>query len=126
MVDRAPSFGVWRRLYMIIDQVAITRLLPVPDCIVEERMFVRGAEVVSHVNFTQLDRVRSRRPVSRDGSASVLPEDRWAFPLRVGGIFDTAEAFDFDAMHQPALTPTMVGHDREQPRRDRHHAQGQR
>jgi len=47
---------------MIMDQVAITRLLPVSDCIVEERMFVRGAEVVSHVNFTQLDRVRNVRP----------------------------------------------------------------
>ena len=111
---------------MIIDRFAVTRLLPVPDCIVEERVFLRGNEVVSHVNFTQLDRVRSRRPVPRDGSASVLPEDRWAFPLRVGGIFDAAEAFDFDSVHQPALTPAMVGDDREQPRRDRHHAEGQR
>ena len=47
---------------MIIDRFAVTRLLPVPDCIVEERVFLRGNEVVSHVNFTQLDRVRNVRP----------------------------------------------------------------
>ena len=47
---------------MIIDRLAVTRLLPVPDCIVEERVFLRGNEVVSHVNFTQLDRVRNVRP----------------------------------------------------------------
>ena len=59
---------------MIIDRLAVTRLLPVPDCIVEERVFLRGNEVVSHVNFTQLDRVRSRRPLPRR-----ITED--AFPL---------------------------------------------
>jgi len=50
---------------MIIDRLAVTRLLPVPDCIVEERVVLRGHEVVSHVNFTQLDRVRNCRPLPR-------------------------------------------------------------
>jgi len=59
---------------MIIDRLAVTRLLPVPDCIVEERVFLRGNEVVSHVNFTQLDRVRNCRPLPRR-----ITED--AFPL---------------------------------------------
>ena len=58
---------------MIIDRFAVTRLLPVPDCIVEERVFLRGNEVVSNVNFTQLDRVRNCRPFPRRISGEDFP-----------------------------------------------------
>ena len=63
---------------MIIDRLAITRLLPGPDCIVEERVFLRGNEVVSHVNFTQLDRVRSCRPLALRITEDALPLERCA------------------------------------------------
>ena len=58
---------------MIIDRFAVTRLLPVPDCIVEERVFLRGTEVVSHVNFTQLDRVRDCRHLPRRMTEDAFP-----------------------------------------------------
>ena len=58
---------------MIIDRFAVTRLLPVPDCIVEERVFLRGNEVVSHVNFTQLDRVRDCRQLPRRITEDAFP-----------------------------------------------------
>ena len=63
---------------MIIDRLAVTRLLPVPDCIVEERVFLRGHEVVSHVNFTQLDRVRSCRPLPRRITEDGFPLEKSA------------------------------------------------
>ena len=46
---------------MRIEKAALSRLLPVAECIVEERVWLHGAEVVSHVNFTQLERVRTSR-----------------------------------------------------------------
>lgn len=41
------------------------RLLPVRECIVEERIWLRGVELVSHLNYSQLERVRLRRPEGR-------------------------------------------------------------
>ena len=72
---------------MIIDSAGCTRLLPVPECIVEERVWLRGAEVVSHVNYTQLERVRSSRGLVVDPlgtpDGSRLPWAGYA-PLMVG------------------------------------------
>ena len=41
-------------------ELRIIRLVgPAPDCIVEERVWVHGNELVSHVNYSQLGRVRA-------------------------------------------------------------------
>jgi hypothetical protein len=108
---------------MIIDSAGFTRLLPVPECIVEERVWLRGAEVVSHVNYTQLERVRSSRGividplgmpggflfplVVVDGRQDDLEDllctlDGGPFSRRRGRLVDGAERMDMDAVHQPA------------------------
>lgn len=102
---------------MNIDLLALTRLLPVHDCIVEERVVLRGAEVVSHVNFSQLDRVRNSRGSGfrDDGGTGALPW-RW--------LVDAPEALDGDVAHEPALAPAMMAHLGEEDRRDGDHALG--
>jgi hypothetical protein len=37
----------------------IRLVVPAPDCIVEERLWMHGAELVSHVNYSHLGRVRA-------------------------------------------------------------------
>ncbi len=39
------------------DNGIVVRLLPVRECIVEERLWRHGVELVSHVNYSQLERV---------------------------------------------------------------------
>lgn len=39
----------------------IHRLVPASECIMEERLWIHGVEFVSHVNYTQLGRIRASR-----------------------------------------------------------------
>lgn len=67
----------------------IVRLvLPASDCIVEERLWIRGSELVSHVNYSLLGRVRASLGLS--GEASSGPVDwmsgvqewrQWGVPM---------------------------------------------
>ena len=53
-------------------QDVVLRLLPLSECVVEERLWMHGAEVISHVNYSQLDRICAIRGIPR-----IAREDIW-------------------------------------------------
>lgn len=54
-------------------QDVVLRLLPLAEVVVEERLWMHGAEVISHVNYSQLDRICAVRGIPRAPREDIWP-----------------------------------------------------